>query len=185
VAGAGRAHDSRLYTARLFAALEVASGKVHARYFRRHRHPEFIAFLNSLARRYAGREIHLICDNYGTHKHPAVEQWLAAHPRFHLHFTPTGASWLNLVEHWFALITGQAIRRGSFDSVRRLEAAITRWLAAWNQNAKPFRWTMSAAEIKRSLNALVFHSAHQRPRRKASAERVSFGQLLVGVKSFA
>jgi transposase len=83
----------------------VARGKVHARCFRRHRHLEFIAFLNSLARRDARRELHLICDNYGTHKHPAVKQWLAAHPRIHLHFTPTGASWLSLVERWFALIT--------------------------------------------------------------------------------
>jgi hypothetical protein len=81
----------------LFAALEVAGGKVHARCFRRHRHLEFIAFLNSLARRYAGREPRLICDNYGTRKHPAVKQWLTAHPRFHLHFTPASASWLNLV----------------------------------------------------------------------------------------
>jgi transposase len=154
-------HDyTRHGTTSLFAALEVASGKVHARCFRRHRHLEFIAFLNSLARRYAGRELHLICDNYGTHKHPAVKQWLAAHPRIHLHFTPTGASWLNLVERWFALITGQAIRRGSFDSIRRLEAAITNWLAAWNQNAKRFRWTKSAADIKRSLKhaALIYET---------------------------
>ena len=110
-------------TTSLFAALEVASGKVHGRCFKRHTHLEFIAFLESLARRYPRRELHLICDNYGTHKHPTVKQWLAAHPRFHLHFTPTSASWLNLVERWFALITSQAIRRGSFDSVRRLEQA--------------------------------------------------------------
>ncbi len=104
-----------------------------------------------LVRRYPGREIHLICDNYGTHKHPKVRAWLAAHPRFHLHFTPTSASWLNLVERWFALITTQAIRRGSFDSTRRLEEAILRWTAHWNRNFRPFRWTKSAAEIKRSL----------------------------------
>jgi len=77
--------------------------------------------------------------------------WLAAHPRFHLHFTPTSASWLNLVERWFGLITSQAIRRGSFDSVRRLERTITRWLTHWNEIAKPFRWTRSAADIKRSI----------------------------------
>src|SRR6202163_1555646 len=104
-------------TTSLFAALEVASGKVHGRCYRRHRHAEFIVFLESLAKRYPKLELHLICDNYGTHKHPAVKQWLAAHPRFHLHFTPTSASWLNLVERWFGLITAQAIRRGSFDSV--------------------------------------------------------------------
>ena len=149
-------HDyTRHGTTSLFAALEVASGKVHGRCFRRHTHVEFIAFLESLAKRYPGRELHLICDNYGTHKHPAVKQWVAAHPRFHLHFTPTSASWLNLVERWFALITSQAIRRGSFDSVRRLERVIMRYLAHWNDNAKPFRWTKSAADIKRSLNSVT------------------------------
>jgi transposase len=156
-------HDyTRHGTTSLFAALEVASGKVHARCFRRHRHLEFVAFLKSLARRYPGRELHLICDNYGTHKHPAVKQWLSAHPRIQLHFTLTGASWLNLVERWFALITDQAIRRGSFDSVRRLEGAITRWLAHWNQNARPFRWTKSAARIKRSIRnaALIYETGH-------------------------
>jgi transposase len=145
-------HDyTRHGTTSLFAALEVASGKVHGRCYRRHRHLEFIAFLESLARGYPKLELHLICDNYGTHKHPAVKRWLAAHPRFHLHFTPTSASWLNLVERWFALITSQAIRRGSFDSTRRLEQTIMHWLERWNQNAKPFRWTKSAADIKRSL----------------------------------
>ena len=142
-------HDyTRHGTTSLFAALEVASGKVHGRCFKRHTHVEFIAFLESLAKRYLKLELHLICDNYGTHKHPAVVHWLSAHPRFHLHFTPTSASWLNLVERWFALITSQAIRRGSFDSVRRLERAITRWLTYWNEIATPFRWTRSAADIK-------------------------------------
>jgi len=145
-------HDyQRNGTTSLFAALEVASGKVHGRCYRQHRHIEFGAFLNSLARCYPGREIHLICDNYGTHKHPAVRQWLAAHPRFQLHFTPTSASWLNLVERWFGLITSQAIRRGSFDSVAELERAITRFLDNWNQHAKPFVWTKTAARIKRSI----------------------------------
>jgi transposase len=152
-------HDyTRHGTTSLFAALEVASGRVHGRCFKRHTHLEFIAFLESLARRYPRRELHLICDNYGTHKHPAVRQWLAAHPHFHLHFTPTSASWLNLVERWFALITGQAIRRGSFDSVGRLERAIMRWLAHWNENAQPFHWTKSAPAIRRSLdNVTVRH----------------------------
>jgi transposase len=156
-------HDyTRHGTTSLFAALEVASGKVHGRCFKRHTHLQFIAFLESLARRYPRRNLHLICDNYGTHKHPAVRQWLAAHARFHLHFTPTSASWLNLVERWFALITGQAIRRGSFDSVRRLERAIMRWLAAWNENAQPFHWTKSAAAIKRSLQNVtaIYETRH-------------------------
>ena len=112
---------------------------VHGRCFRRHSHLELVTLLESLARRYPKLEPHLICDNYGTHKHPAVKQWLAAHPRFHLHFTPTSASWLNLVERWFALIISQAIRRGSFNRTRRLEQAIMRWLDHWDQNAKPFR----------------------------------------------
>ena len=156
-------HDyTRHGTTSLFAALEVASGKVHGRCFQRHTHLEFIVFLESLARRYPKLELHLICDNYGTHKHPTVKQWLAAHPRFHLHFTPTSASWLNLVERWFALITGQAIRRGSFDSVRRLERAIMRWLAHWNEHAKPFRWTKSAADIRRSLKSVtaIYETLH-------------------------
>jgi transposase len=156
-------HDyTRHGTTSLFAALEVASGKVHGRCYRRHRHLEFIAFLQSLARRYPKLELHLICDNYGTHKHPAVKRWLAAHPRFHLHFTPTSASWLNLVERWFALITSQAIRRGSFNSTRRLEQTIMRWLDHWNHNAKPFRWTKSAVQIKRSLANVtaIYETSH-------------------------
>jgi transposase len=145
-------HDyTRHGTTSLFAALEVASGQVHGRCFQRHTHLEFIAFLQSRARHYPKRELHLICDNYGTHKHPAVRHWLGAHPRFHLHFTPTSASRLNLVGRWFALLTGQAIRRGSFDSVRRLERTIMRWLAHWNDHAKPFRWTKSAADITRAI----------------------------------
>ena len=146
-------HDyTRHGTTSLFAALEVASGKVHGRCFRRHRHAEFIAFLESLVKRYPKLELHLICDNYGTHKHPAVKQWLAAHPRFHLHFTPTSASWLNLVERWFGLITSQAIRRGSFQSVAQLEQAIARFLADWNDHAQPFAWTKSPRQIKRSIH---------------------------------
>jgi transposase len=145
-------HDyQRNGTTSLFAALEVASGKVHGRCFPRHTHVEFIAFLDSIAKRYARREIHLICDNYGTHKHPKVHDWLAAHPRFHIHFTPTSASWLKLVESWFSVITRQAIRRGSFDSVRRLERAITKYIAEWNEHAQPFRWTTPVREIRRKI----------------------------------
>jgi transposase len=138
-------------TTSLFAALEVASGKVHGRCYPRHTHVEFIDFLKTLAKRYGSRELHLICDNYGTHKHPKVTEWLKEHPNFHLHFTPTSASWLNLVERWFGLITSQAIRRGSFDSVKSLEKAIARYMAEWNEKPRPFRWTKSAAAIKRSI----------------------------------
>jgi transposase len=145
-------HDYKRHgTTSLFAALEVATGKVHGRCYRRHRHQEFLEFLNSLARRYPGREMHLICDNYGTHDHPSVRQWLAAHPRFHLHFTPTSASWLNLVERWFGLISQQAIRRGSFDSVAQLERAITHFMKGWNQNPRPFVWTKTAQQLRRSI----------------------------------
>ena len=149
-------HDyQRNGTTSLFAALDVASGKVHGRCYPHHTHEEFLAFLQSIAKRYPRREIHLICDNYGTHKHPKVKAWLAAHPRFHMHFTPTSASWLNLVERWFAIITSQAIRRGSFDTVRRLERAITKFLAEWNENTKPFRWTKSPREIRRKLRRVT------------------------------
>jgi transposase len=145
-------HDyERNGTTSLFAALEVASGEVHGRCFARHTHVEFIAFLESIAKRYRRREIHLICDNYGTHKHPKVAEWLEAHPRFHLHFTPTSASWLNLVESWFSVLTRQAIRRGSFESVRRLERSIARYIAQWNQHAEPFRWTLPARELRRKI----------------------------------
>jgi transposase len=156
-------HDyTRHGTTSLFAALEVTSGKVHGRCFKRHTHVEFVAFLESLAKRFPKLELHLICDNYGTHKHPAVQTWLAAHSRFHLHFTPTSASWLNLVERWFALITSQAIRRGTFDSVHHLERAITRYLAHWNDNAKPFRWIKTTTQIRRSIHhaELIYGTEH-------------------------
>jgi len=156
-------HDhTRHGTTSLFAALEVASSTVHGRCFKRHTHLEFIAFLESLARSYPRRDLNKICDNYGTHKHPAVLQWLAAHPRFKLYFTPTSVSWLNLVKRWFALITGQAIRRGSFDSVGRLERVIMRWLANWNENAQLFHWTKSAADIECSLRKVtaIYETQH-------------------------
>jgi transposase len=116
---------------------------------------EFIDFLKSIDRRYRGREIHLICDNYGTHKHPAVRPWLAEHPRFQLQFTPTSASWLNLVERWFGLITDQAIRRGSFDTVWKLERAIHRFIAHWNEDAKPFRRTATPGSIKAKMRRVA------------------------------
>ena len=156
-------HDyERNGTTSLFAALEVASGKVHGQCFARHTHVEFLAFLDSLAKKYPRREIHLICDNYGTHKHPKVRDWFTAHPRFHVHFTPTSASWLNLVERWFALVTERVIRRGSFDSVRHLERAIRRYLEAWNDDAKPFTWTKSPRQIRKSIAhvATISDSGH-------------------------
>ena len=156
-------HDyERNGTTSLFAALEVASGTVHGQCCARHTHVEFIAFLESIAKRYPQLTIHVICDNYGTHKHPKVREWVVAHPRFRQHFTPTSASWLNLVERWFGLITQQMIRRGSFESVRRLERAIMRYLESWNQAATPFRWTKTPRQIRRKLKhvAATYETGH-------------------------
>lgn len=145
-------HDyKRNGTTSLFAALEVTTGKVHGQCFPRHTHVEFLEFLKSIARKYPKRDLHLICDNYGTHKHPKVKEWVEAHPRFHLHFIPTSSSWLNLVERWFARITDEAIRRGSFDDVRALERKIMKYLDHWNLDAKPFRWTKTPRQIRKSI----------------------------------
>jgi transposase len=131
----------------LFAALEVATGKVTGRCFDRHRHTEFLAFLKLVARRYPRRDLHVVLDNYGTHKHPAVRDWLAKHPRIRLHFTPTSASWMNQVETFFGLLTRQAIRRGSHRSVPDLVAAIHRYIDAWNTDCQPFAWVKDADDI--------------------------------------
>ena len=131
----------------LFAALDVATGKITGRCFDRHRHSEFLAFLKLVARRYPRRELHVVLDNYGTHKHPAVRDWLATRPRIRLHFTPTSASWMNQVETFFGLLTRQAIRRGSFASVPDLEAAIHRYIDAWNDHCEPFAWVKDADDI--------------------------------------
>ena len=143
-----RTHDYvRHGTTTLFAALEVATGKVVDQCYPRHRHDEFLAFLKQVAKAYPRRQLHLVLDNYGTHKHPAVRAWLARHPRVQLHFTPTSASWLNLVEVFFAIITRQAIRRGSFASVADLVAAIGRFCQAWNQRCHPFAWVKEADDV--------------------------------------
>jgi transposase len=131
----------------LFAALEVATGKVTGRCFDRHRHTEFLAFLKLVARTYPRRDLHVVLDNYGTHKHPAVRDWLTKHPRIRLHFTPTSASWMNQVETFFGLLTRQAIRRGSHRSVPELIAAIHRYIDAWNTDCQPFSWVKDADDI--------------------------------------
>src|SRR3982750_2379942 len=128
-------------TTTLFAALEVATGKVTDVCAERHRHQEFLAFLRQVARAYPRRELHVVVDNLATHKHPTVQAWLARHPRVTLHFTPTSGSWLNLVEAFFSIITRQALRRGSFPTVADLIAAIERFIAAWNDRCRPFTWT--------------------------------------------
>src|SRR6202790_2186394 len=152
-----RTHDyARHGTTSLFAALDTKSGALIGQTQRRHRSVEFRNFLDTIEQNVPPElDIHLILDNYGTHKTQLMRDWLVKRPRFHLHSTPTSASWLNLVERWFALITSQAIRRGSFDSVRRLERTITRWLTHWTEIAKPSRWTRSAADIKRSITIVT------------------------------
>ncbi len=150
---ARRAHDYvRHGTASLFAALDVASGQVISQVHRRHRHQEFLKFLKRIdASVPAGLELHLVCDNYATHKTPAIKTWLLRHPRFHLHFTPTSASWLNLVERWFAELTNRKLRRSTHRSVAELEADLTAWIAAWNTDPRPFVWTKTADEILDAL----------------------------------
>ncbi len=144
-----RTHDYvRHGTTSLFAALDVATGRVIGECHRRHRTIEFRTFLDTIdAAVPAGLAVHLILDNYGTHKTPAIHRWLARRPRYHLHFTPTGASWINLVERWFATLTTKQLRRGVHRSTRDLEAAIRRYLALHNQDPKPFVWTKTADEI--------------------------------------
>jgi transposase len=134
-------------TTTLFAALEVATGKVVDACLPRHRHQEFLRFLKQVAKAYPRRQLHIVCDNYATHKHPAVTARLARNPRITLHFTPTSGSWLNMVEIFFGIITRQAIRRGSFDSVRELVDAIRRFIDGWNERCEPFIWTKDADTI--------------------------------------
>jgi transposase len=152
----GITHDYvRHGTTTLFAALEVANGTVLTQCKPRHRHQEFLAFLRHIEANVPEQlDVHLICDNYGTHKHARVKAWLARRPRFHLHFTPTYSSWLNQVERWFALITTQAIRRGSFDSVADLKRKIDEFVKHYNQHPKPFMWTATPESILAKIERL-------------------------------
>ncbi len=141
-------HDyKRNGTTTLFAALEVATGTVLDRCYDRHGKAEFLDFLKQLAKAYPRRTLHVVLDNYHTHKHDDINQWLAKHPRITLHFTPTSGSWLNLVEVFFGIITRQAIRRGSFDSVKQLITAIRAFIDAYNERCQPFIWTKTADDI--------------------------------------
>lgn len=153
----GITHDYvRHGTTTLFAALDTATGEVIAQCKPRHRHQEFLAFLRHIDNNVPkALDLHLICDNYATHKHPKVRAWLARRPRFHLHFTPTYASWLNQVERWFGLITQQAIRRGSFRAVRDLVNNIDRYVQHYNTKARPFLWTATAESILAKLDRLA------------------------------
>jgi transposase len=141
-------HDyKRNGTTTLFAALEVATGQITDRCYQRHGKAEFLDFLKLVAKAYPRRRLHVVLDNYHTHKHDDINAWLARNPRITLHFTPTSGSWLNLVEVFFGIITRQAIRRGSFDNVKALVAAIRAYIDGYNQRCQPFIWTKTADEI--------------------------------------
>ena len=147
-------HDyKRNGTTTLFAALELARGKVVGQCFQRHRHQEFLRFLRRLDEEFPGPvPLHLVMDNYGTHKKQEVRAWLKKHPRFVLHFVPTSSSWMNLVERWFAELTSNCVRRGSFYSVEDLKKAIQEFLDAWNENPQPFVWTATVESIMEKLS---------------------------------
>jgi transposase len=160
-----RSHDYvRHGTTSLFAALEVATGKVIGSLRRRHRASEFKAFLVRIdAEVPEDLAVHLVLDNYATHKTPAIKRWLLRHPRFHLHFTPTSGSWLNLVERWFGELTTKKIKRGAHTSVQGLERDIRGWIATWNENPRPYAWLKTADQILDSLAkycARISNSAH-------------------------
>ena len=148
-----RSHDYvRHGTTDLFAAFNIADGTVISSLSRRHRAAEFRKFLARIDTNVpAGLDVHLVCDNLATHKAPVIQEWLARHPRFRVHFTPTGSSWINQVERWFGFLTDQMIRRGVHKSVQALEADIRAWIADWNSNPRPFIWTKTAEEILQSL----------------------------------
>jgi transposase len=139
-------------TTTLFAALEVTTGRVTDVCQPRHGHTEFLAFLKLVAKGYPRRQLHVVADNYATHTHQRVQAWLATHPRVQLHFTPTYASWLNLVEVFFAILERQALRRGDFASVAELVAAIRQFCDGWNQRCQPFTWTKDADQILAKLH---------------------------------
>jgi transposase len=148
-----RTHDyTRHGTTSLFAAFDTKSGRVIGQLHRRHRSIEFRKFLDTIDAAVPDHlDVHLVLDNYGTHKSPTIKRWLVKRPRFHIHFTPTGSSWINLVERWFALITQKQLRRGVFRSTRKLETTIRDYIETYNANPKPFIWTKTADEILASV----------------------------------
>lgn len=174
-------HDyKRNGTTTLFAALDVLQGKVIGQCQARHRHQEWLKFLRRLDREYPETlKLHLVMDNYGTHKTPEVQTWLKKHPRFVCHFVPTSSSWLNMVERWFRELTEKAIRRGIFRSVSDLETAIAEFLTAWNENPRPFVWTATVGEIvgklaraRAKLEAIQPGCTQPRPRKSAKKANV-------------
>jgi len=141
-------------TTSLFAAFDISSGSVIAHHYRRHRHQEFLRFLKLIDTAVPkDLDLHLVLDNYATHKTPKIKEWLIRHPRFHLHFTPTSSSWMNLVERWFAELTNRKLRRSAHRSVTELETDIRTWINEWNTDPKPFVWTKTADEILGTLAA--------------------------------
>jgi len=148
-----RTHDYlRHGTTSLFAAFNIADGTVIGELHRRHRAAEYKKFLITIDKAVpAELDVHIVCDNLATHKTPAILEWLARHPRFHVHFTPTGSSWINQVERWFGLLTSQLLRRSVHTSVQGLEQDVRDWIATWNDNPKPFTWRKTAEEILDSL----------------------------------
>ena len=143
-------------TTSLLAAFNIADGTVISSTHRQHRTIEFKKFLTKIDGQVPVElDVHLICDNYGTHKSPAIKKWLSTHPRFHVHYTPTYLSWINQVERWFAYLTDVLLRRSDHRSVQVLEKGIRAWVSAWNDNPKPFVWTKTAEQILDSLGRLV------------------------------
>lgn len=156
-----RTHDYRRHgTTSLFAALNVATGQVIGQLHRRHRSDEFLSFLRRIETEVpADLDVHLIMDNYGTHKTQQIRDWLARHPRFHIHFTPTYSSWINQVERWFAALTEKQIRRGTHRSVRELETAIKLYLATYNADPRPFVWVKTADQILKSIERFCLRTS--------------------------
>ncbi len=152
-----RTHDyARHGTTSLFAALNIADGTVISAVHRRHRATEFKKFLAKIDAEVPDHlDVHVICDNYGTHKHPIINKWLESHPRFEMHFTPTYSSWINQVERLFAYITADLLQRSDHRSVQALEADLRKWIKAWNNNPRPFVWTKTAEQILESLARLL------------------------------
>ena len=143
-----RTHDYRRHgTTSLYAALEIATGRVVGQTHRRHRHQEFLAFLRRIDREFPAGDLHLVVDNSSTHSTPEVKTWLAKHPRVVFHFTPKGASWMNLVESWFSILTRKQVRRGTYASVADLVRAIRSFIATYNKNPTPFVWTKTAEQV--------------------------------------
>jgi len=175
------AHDyARHGASSLFAALDAASGKVIGSLHARHRAIEFKRFLATLEREVpADLEVHLILDNYATHKTPAVRRWLLAHPRFALHFTPTGASWLNLVERWFAELTARQLRRGAHGSVGELGADIRDWLAHRNEDPRPFTWTKTTDQILETIAGYCNRSTDSETNKGVTDESLRNRTLLI------